>query len=204
VSEAWIERELARQLRPVAAPADLWGRIEERRALPRERSFGWSVWPIAAALMLVAGSAVVWRLVTPRSIEEMAMRELRDTDHLDFRCDDPEQIRRWVKAKAGIDIELPGKTGVRLLGARMMERQGSPIAAIAYRVAGGAAALLVSRRSGDSGGRAHRFAPAGSARGARIFSWTMREQEYTIACSVTREPEVACLLCHSQPQTTLN
>jgi len=41
--------------------------------------------------------------------KEMAMRELRDTDHLDFRCDDPEQIRRWVKAKAGIDIELPGR-----------------------------------------------------------------------------------------------
>jgi len=84
----------------------------------------------------------------------------------------------------------------------MTEHAGSPVAAVAYCVNGGTAALLVSHASGGGGG-SHRFTPVASAR-AGVFSWTMREQEYTIACSVTRGPEIACLLCHSQPQATLN
>ena len=149
--------------------------------------------------MLAAGGAAIWRMSVPQTIEELAVRELRD-ERLDFRSDDPAQIRSWVRAKAGIDVELPASGGreVRLLGCRLMKRSGAPVVSIAYRVAGDAATLLVSRATGRDTGSAHQFAPPESSRGARIFSWTMREKEYTIACSAAREPEAACLLCHSQ------
>jgi anti-sigma factor RsiW len=149
--------------------------------------------------MLAAGGAAIWRISVPQTMEELAIRELSE-ERLDFRSDDPAQIRSWVQAKAGIDVELPASGGreVRLLGCRLMKRSGAPVVSIAYRVAGDAAALLVSRAAGSGAGGAHQFAPRESSGGARIFSWTMREKEYTIACSAAREPEAACLLCHSQ------
>jgi hypothetical protein len=200
VSEAWVEKELARQLRPVAAPDDLWDRIEERRNARPERRLRWPAWPIAAALMLAAGAAAIWQIGAPQTMEELAVRELRDSGRLDFRSEDPGQIRSWVRAKAGMDVELPRSAGreIRLVGCRMMTRRGAPVVAIAYRVAGDAATLLVSSTGEKVGSTAHRFAPAEWSRGARIFSWTMGARQYTIACAAPREPEAACLLCHSQ------
>jgi len=49
----WLERELARQLAPVAAPDGLWGRIQEARRMPRRSvSFRWAIWPAFALLTL--------------------------------------------------------------------------------------------------------------------------------------------------------
>ncbi len=49
----WLEKELARQLAPVAAPEALWGRIQEARRMPRRSvSFRWAVWPAFALLTL--------------------------------------------------------------------------------------------------------------------------------------------------------
>jgi hypothetical protein len=203
VAEPWLEMELARQLRPVAAPESLWDRIEGRRA-PEQASFQWMSWPVAAALMLTVAGGVAWRVAVAHDpgigVRALAVEELRRLEggRLDFRSDDPREIQRWVKATADIDIDLLGSSEVRLLGARMIEGQGRPVAAVDYRVGEGTAALLVSGRGGGDRKAPHVFAPVASVGDARVYSWKMRDQEYAIAASVTRDPNVACLLCHSQ------
>ena len=50
---------------------------------------------------------------------------------LDFRSDDPAEIRSWVKARVNVDIDLPaGSSRVRLLGARLIRFNGAPVAAV--------------------------------------------------------------------------
>ena len=207
----WLETELSRQLGPVSAPESLWDRIEAQQGRPPVRSAHWPLWPIAAVVMLTVAGSVFWRAAAP-TMQDLALRELRGSDALDFHSDDPVEIRNWVKAKADIDIALPatrpGVGAIRLLGARLVEYQGEPVAAVSYRVGNGSAMLLVSRRQpadgGDVANRAHRFAPIRAGNGARLFAWNMRRQEYMIACSDMADPQVACLLCHTSPQTTLN
>jgi len=115
-------------------------------------------------------------------------------------------------ARANIDVDLPsqipaGSADVRLLGARMIQGQGSPIAAIAYEVGGGTATLLVSKKRGagsDAAKPVHVFSPAVTAENAHVTSWKMREQEYTIASSAIHDPQLACRLCHAQAQLMVN
>ena len=42
----------------------------------------------------------------------------------------------------------------------------------------------------------HLFSPVQSAGSARLFTWSMRQQEYTIAFAGAKDPQGACLLCH--------
>jgi hypothetical protein len=117
---------------------------------------------------------------------------------LDLRSEDPLEIRTWVKAKTNIDIELPGSGAVRLLGARLIRLDGAPIAAVAYKVGDSAATLFVCRKRSVTGGNEpikHVF----SRVNAQLFTWSMREQVYTIASSSAKEPQAACLLCHADP-----
>jgi len=214
---AWLELELARSLDSTAAPESLWSRIE-RPPSPRARtSMSWTSWPVAAALMLVAAGAAVWRIGTAPAagLETLAIRELQGlvagSGHLDLRSEDPVEIRSWVKARTDIDIELPVGSPpaggeIRLLGVRLIARRGGPIAAVDYRAGDGSATLLVSRdgSSHPFARSAHVFTPKESASGARLVSWTMRDQAYTIASSASTGPEVACLLCHAQPRSIFN
>jgi len=213
VAEAWLERELTIQLRPVTAPDSLWDRIEARRAPEPEASFQWMSWPVAAAIMLTMAGGVAWRVAVAHNpgsgVRALAVEELRRLEagggRLDFRSDDPRAIRNWVKAVADIDIELPGSSKVRLLGARLIERQGAPVAAIDYRAGDGSATLVVSGKGMSGGTKSpHVFASVGAAENDRVYSWKMREQEYAIASSATHDPHVACLLCHALPQMTVN
>ena len=184
----WLEMELARQLRPVTAPDSLWDRIEGRQAAEPEASFQWMSWPVAAALMLTMAGGVAWRVALAHDpgtgVRALAVEELRRLEagggRLDFRSDDPREIRMWVKAMADIDIDLPGSSEVRLLGARLIERQGAPVAAVDYQAGEGTATLLVSGKgSGGAGKSPHVFAPVarlrmrGSIRG-RCGSRNMR------------------------------
>jgi len=193
-----VESELARDLGPVAAPDALWDRIERGRPPRAKPSL---TWPIAAALTLVAASGGLWWLHgTPAGLEDFAVTELHaDPGLLDLHSDDPGEIRRWVKAQVGIDLELPARrpTGeIRLLGVRLMERKGAPVAAVAYRVGRANAALLVSRANGAGEGE-HRLTRSHAGRGVPVFSWRMREQVYILACSLEENPQEACLLCHA-------
>jgi len=195
----WLEMELARQLCPVAAPESLWDRIHEQQASRRDKPDRWVLWPIAAALLLVASGGAAWRIVMARDpgagLARLAEHELR-ADSLDFRSEDPLEIRTWVKARANIDIDLPaGRSAVRLLGARLIQFKGAPVAAVAYRVGDDDAALLVMGKRSAATSK-HLFSPVQSAGSARLFTWSMRQQEYTIAFAGAKDPQGACLLCH--------
>src|SRR5258708_38863060 len=176
--------ELTRQLSPVTAPESLWDRIRAPHVQPvprRAGGFRWELWPMAAALLLMASGGVIWQAGARdplADMEKLAAQELHGLNGLDIRSEDPAEIREWLKAKANIDIDLPGSGAVRLLGARLISRHGAPVAAVAYRVGDDDATLLVSRKhslfSGNSASK-HVFSRIESAGGARFFSWRTRE-----------------------------
>src|SRR5262249_53241413 len=133
-------------------------------------------------------------------LESFAVRELQANEPLDLISDDPGEIRRWTKAKAGIDLEFPTRlpaTTIRLLGVRLTQHEGTPVAAIAYRAGAGGAALLVSRTAVANEAE-HRLTRSASSHGTSLFSWRMHGQIYVIACSMGGNPHAACLLCHAE------
>jgi hypothetical protein len=127
-------------------------------------------------------------------LNALAAEELRE-QILDFRSSDPVAIESWVMAKTHLHLALrTGVGAVSLLGARMIAREGVPVAAVAYRVGNERAALLISRTgSVDPIGR-HMFTKVGG-----VSSWSMGGQVYALACSA-KNPQVACLLCHANPE----
>jgi hypothetical protein len=174
----------------------LWDRIQEQRTPRRDSSF--RLWAIAAALLLTVSAVVAWRISLARdpvsAMERLAQRELAGPHEFDFRSGDASEIRTWVKARTNIDIELPESSAVRLLGARLIRLDGSPVAAVGYQVGDSAATLLVCRKRSGASTTKHVFSRVES----RLLTWTMREQVYTIA-SASKDPQAACLLCHAEP-----
>ena len=170
----WIDFELADQMTPVAAPECLWERIETARRAPAKAPVRW---PIAAVVTLITAAATLWVLElrgqTPFSLEQLAAQELHRSGPLDFDSGDPAAVAAWIRANAGVEIGLPDKTPVRILGASMIRRSGMRIGAVRYEAAGAPAILLISRASA-AGDRAHRY--------------------FSLACE--GPTEAACQLCH--------
>jgi hypothetical protein len=213
MADRWLEKELARQLAPVTAPESLWDRINQqqhrpRRRIPVDRAF----WPVAAVMLLLAVAGIVRTIGVDRDPETLPAEELAvigtsgKSGAFDFRSDSFEAARKWVKAEANIDIDLPpGHRGadrgaVRLLGVRMARLRGLPIAAIDYQVGDAGATLFVSGKHGAARGEAasrHVFLPTKSAADGRLYSWSMHNQIYAIAASGLENSHAACLLCHS-------
>jgi hypothetical protein len=206
----WLEKELSRQLAPVAAPDSLWDRIQTQPRTPRRRiSLHWALLPVAAALVLLALSGVLRSPRLHRNSEDPA--ELAAfagaTGNFDFRSADLQETRAWVKTEANIDIDMPvarpanDRGVVRVLGARLIRLHGSQVAAIDYRAGDETATLFVSgKRAGLAGNTRdsrHLFSQVESAGEARLLSWNMRDQTYTIAFSGARSAHAACLLCHA-------
>lgn len=207
----WLERELARQLAPVAAPESLWNRIHEpRRSVGRGDSFRWTVWPAVALLTLLV-CAGVFRTLNMRGAEELSVQELaelaKNSKDFDFRSSDFGAIRSWVKAESNIDIDLSDESSaaenasVRVLGVRLIRFRGLPVAAIDYRVGDDFATLLVSGKRADVGGNSdvgkHLFRAMKSAGNTRLVSWNMRNQNYAVAFTGGQSVHGACLLCHA-------
>jgi hypothetical protein len=226
----WLERELAGQLCPVAAPDSLWRRIHEQRRPLRvgpQRWWNRTTGPVAATLLLTLLAAVVWRMGAIRDpqadLRMLAERELRGLEDgsgkIDIRSTDPREIRAWVRARSGIEVQLPdsatsGNQEVRLVGAGLVQLDRHSVAVISYRVGGKPAALVVaggragSARSpaGNSTGTPagndsplHGAPRIGSAKEMSLYSWSVGAAEYTIAFGGTEEPQRACLLCHANP-----
>src|ERR1035441_9466891 len=127
LQHAALERELARQLAPVAAPETLWDRIHEPRPpAPRGMPMAWFnwhgvAWP-ATVVVLIACAGVYWRM--NRAREPLAELPPASRD-FDFRSNDFGAIRKWVKAESNIDIDLPDGSAasaapVLLLGVRLI------------------------------------------------------------------------------------
>lgn len=190
MADLWLERELARQLAPVAAPESLWDCINRQQRRPARRiSLERTFWPVAVAMVLLAFAGVLRTLSANREPDPLPEQELallaRHSGDFDFRSNSFAETRAWVKAQAHIDIDVPAgkpaadRGAVRLLGTRILRLQGVQVAAIDYRVGDQVATLFVSgKRAGLTGSAKaskHLFSQG------RLVSWNMRSQTYTIA-----------------------
>lgn len=209
-STPWLERELTRQLAPVAAPESLWYRLQdERRPASRSDSFRWTVWPAVALVTLIL-CAIAFRQMSILGSERLTAQDLaelaRTSRDFDFRSEDFGAIQAWVKAEANIDVDLPEgpaaaqSAQIRLLGVRLMRLRGIPVAAIDYRVGREVATLLVSARHsglGATNGTGRHMFSTIKTTGTRLVSWNMRDENYAIAFTGTGNMHEACMLCHA-------
>lgn len=179
----WLDRELARELRPVEAPEALWGRLEtaRRRPLPGHRR-ALRLALFAAALAVVA--AVLGGGRHSAGIEKLAARELDRSASLELRSGDAVEIAAWLRRQAGLDLAIAPSARIQLKGARVVRERGVPVGEVAYQVRGSKALLLVAR----TGGPFHAPAKHGG------LAWQHGRQVYAVACA---PPEAACALCHA-------
>ncbi len=203
----WLEPLLTEHLGHVAAPQELWDRVQAPRPLAvrssRRQIF---VWAVAAAALLVVTAAAMWQFrLRPEAIAALALR--RGAGQLEFRSEEAGAIRAWVKERTGLVIPLLADppASIRLVGASVSDAGRTPTAEVVYRVGGRDAILLVSKADPKLTG-SHRFLSSGHYQGARVSTWVMRGQLCTLACPIPQNPQAGCLLCHATgaPRTVLN
>ena len=160
-----LEKSLGR----VAAPAELWNRVEMPRPEVRKQVFSrWTA--VAAAACLLVGAFEF------RASRQMASSNARE-------------IRSWVLAKTGLEVPLdshpPAVT--RLSGARLV---GAHTAEIALTAAAGPAILRVERAVQNFEGHGH------PNTGAKTSSWIFQGARFTLEADSPQTLETACRLCH--------
>jgi hypothetical protein len=178
-----LEGDLTQALRGVSAPPELWDRVQAAQVRKPARRNGNRpfVWAMAAAVALVAvGLSTVHR----QSI-------VGDSKQIAFHCQNPAQLRAWVRASTGLDLPLPPQLSpsVQLVGAQMIGN-GTGGVEVAYRAGNRDAMLLVSRADADSANVPH------SHVSGNISSWVMSGQRFTLASSDPADLQLACKLCH--------
>jgi len=176
----WLEPQLQDGLREVAAPPELWDRVRAARVTPPKQSSRKLVWAMAAAVVV----AVVALSMLPARRETITGASQR----IDFHCQNPAQLRAWVKAHTGLDVPLrsaPPAT-IELIGARNLGAS----AEIAYRAGNRDALLLVSRADAGSANVPH------NRTSGNVSSWVMAGQRFTLACNDSGSLQLACKLCH--------
>ena len=111
----------------------------------------------------------------------------QDSQPIAFHCQNPAQLRTWVKANTGLDVPLRGAppASIQLIGARNLGERVE----IAYRAGDRDAVLLVARANGVPD-MPH------SNLGGTASSWVMNGQRYTLACDNPADLQLACKLCH--------
>src|SRR5581483_3654339 len=162
-------------LGPVSAPADLWDRMQSARmstpnASDRRPKLAWA--PAMAMVLAIAG--LLW-LSSPGRETRVA-----DRNGAALRCQNPAQLRAWVRAKTGLDLpfraELPAS--MELIGARQIVNGVE----VDYRAANRDVAFMVSRADGRPATVAHNRSSDGPL--------------FTLACDRTADLQLACKLCH--------
>lgn len=173
----WLEPELRRGLREVAAPPELWNRIQAPQARPSNRSNRGMVWAMAVTVVIAAVALSLVRSPVREATQEMA-----------FHCQNPAQLRAWVRANTGLDVPLRAAppASIQLIGARNL---GARVE-IAYRAGNRDALLSVSRADAGS-----ENVPHGSVNG-NVSSWVTDGQRFTLAANNAADLQLACKLCH--------
>lgn len=192
----WLDLELSHHLAPVEAPEALWDRIQSGAVRRPERlRAGWAAWPIAAwpiaaILTLMAAAGTLWLVAKGEEpaldLRQLAIEQLRHLQPLELRSSDPAQIAAWMR-RAGLEVSLQADQNaeVRLVGARIIERHGTRVGAVEYKVGSDTAMLLVARAGpGVDGGH-------GNA------AWRAHGQSYALASSNPERPDEPCRLCHA-------
>lgn len=174
-----LESELRRGLASVAAPPELWDRVQAARFTPSSGHPRRLVWAMAATVVVVAvGLSFVNR-------ESVAVAV--DSQKTAFHCQNPAELRAWVKANTGLDVPLRAvrASSIQFIGARNIGDR----AEIAYRAGNRNGLLLVSRADGIAS------APHNHASG-NVSSWVMAGQRFTVASDNPGDLQLACKLCH--------
>jgi len=164
-------------LRKVHAPPELWDRIQTPQAVRRNGSSRRLLWAPALAVVLAAVAL---------SLVRLPVRQ--DSQRIAFHCQNPAQLRAWVRANTGFDVPLRAAppASIQLIGARAVEGR----AEIAYRAGNRDAVLLVSRADPGSANAPH------SRVSGKMSSWVMDGQRFTLACNDPAGLQLACKLCH--------
>jgi hypothetical protein len=125
--DRWIEQELERALRRVAAPEQLWDRIQSPEPVRSRVHTRFMALATVPMVMLVA----------------LIGSHTRNVPAVQFRSSDPAAIQAWVKSGTGLEVPMhAGKlAGASIVSARTAE--------IAYRGEGNMT-LLVSARAAQS------------------------------------------------------
>jgi hypothetical protein len=181
----WLEPELQRGLREVTAPAELWDRVRAARVPPSRGSNRGLIWALAVAVVL---AAVALSLVRPPD-ERFALQALANgSQGIGFHCQNPAQLRAWVRANTGLDVPLRPvpPSSIQLIGARNV---GARVE-IAYQAGGRDAVLLVSKADAGRSNLPH------SRVAGNVSSWVTDGQRYTLAASDPADLQLACKLCH--------
>jgi hypothetical protein len=173
------EKALRQHLSRVTAPAELWERVQTRPVPVAARNLAQNFRWVVATLIVAVGCGWLFLEGRPAS------------GPLELHSASASEVREWVLANSGLDVPLAAKPSslVEILGASI-DRAGSLIAIISYRVGELRATLLVQK------------SPAGDTphAGTEMAStWTMGGQLYTLALAGPGELRTACLLCHSSP-----
>ncbi len=184
-----LERELRQGLRSVTAPPELWDRVQAAQFTKPPRTNRPLVWALAASVALIAvGLSAIHRQGAVDD-ETFALRALAsDSQRIAFHCQNPAQLRAWVRAQTGLDVPLRTSppASIQLIGARNLGAG----AEIAYRAGDHAGVLLISRAGAGSADVPHDRV-SGS-----VSSWVMDGQRYTLASNDSADLQLACKLCH--------
>ncbi len=159
----WIEQELEQSLRRVAAPEELWDRLQGPKPGParvRTRFMAWAAVPLVMPLVMLIA------VFAPHT---------RNEPGLQFRSSDPAEIRAWVRANTSLDVPMHAGN---LAGANAISPDG---AEIAYRVGDRNMSLLVSA------------GPVLPDKSPRHISWTAGGKTYLLACAEPRDLKACAL-----------
>ena len=186
----WMDSQLERSLQSVAAPPELWGRIQNAQPAPRVRQQRGFVWVMAATVVIAAVGLSLVRAHRNSAAgdEAFALAALSsDSQRIAFHCQNPAQLRAWVKANTGLDLPLrtAPSASIQLAGATASGDR----AEIAYHAGGRDAVLLIARADGAPD------QPHDRASG-NVSSWVMAGQRFTLASDSAADLQIACKLCH--------
>jgi hypothetical protein len=187
----WLEPELQRGLRGVSAPPELWDRLQAAPVEKPVRTNRALVWAMAASVALGAVGLSTVHRQNIGGEEAFALRALAgDSQRVAFHCQNPAELRAWVRAKTGLDVPLRDEPSpsIQLVGAQMIDETRG--VEVAYRAANRDAVLVVSRA-----GVGLPNVPHGRVTGD-VSSWVIDGQQYTLASSDLADLQLACKLCH--------
>jgi hypothetical protein len=199
-----LDPVLKKHLGRVEAPPNLWAHVQGHTATDVPASSFWTsrAFAVAAAVAILAGGWTLWNETrAPQTVEAMAVAALGNNPaQLELQTEDAATIRKWVKANAGIDIPLPPQhSGVIRINGASVNHEGPRMAEVSYQVGEFRAALLVTKDpSGVTRYPKHDFRGSDSFEAARVTSWSLKGQAYTLAWTAPGEFRTACLLCHDQ------
>ena len=176
-THAWLTPELEWGLRETSAPPELWDRVQAGRIAPRRKTPHVLVWATATVAVLLAGGlSRAYRANAPGDLQRSSIR-----------CQNPAQLRAWVRARTGMDVPLRSATAspVQLIGA---QSAGANVE-IAYRIGNSDGTLFVSPATGAG------YAPHDRVNG-NVSSWVMDGRRYTLMSDNAADLQLACKLCH--------